>query len=577
MNRPGHRAPPAPLDRLAVWLGFQYPKRSSSTPEFESHPHSSTAPIPPHPSSPHHHAAGRRKAPTPTMSQTRSITALGSAEAALDDDATLHSLGYPRVLTRRMSRFDNFAVSFTIINIIAGVFTGFAAGMGAGGPRSLVWGWLFVSTMVLFVGAAMAEVCSAYPTSGALYYWSAKLAKRHNAAWSWFTGWLNFAGQIGGTAGTDFGAAGFINVLISMVWTSYTPNPRTTLLIFTIVLLVHALANTFTVRLVALLNRVSVWWLIIGVGILVGALVIVPSKHQSVSFIFTQFHNATGISNGLYAGLLGLLTTAWVFTGFDASAHMTEETKSASVSAPKGIVRSIMYSGIGGFILMVTLVWSISNYNSELSSGEPSAQILIDALGATTAKFLLLIVIGALLFCGLANLTSNSRQIFAFSRDGAMPGSRLWHTVNKRTRTPVNSVWLAAACAFVLTVPSLWSTTAFEAIISVNVIGLFGSYAIPIFLRLRLGDGFTPGPWNLGRYGRPVALVAVIWVFLSSILFMLPEQYPFLTVAKFNFAPVALGVVLVVAAVWWFITARRHFQGPINYGTPEELAAQELV
>ena len=515
------------------------------------------------------------------MAQTRSITGLGTAEAALDDDATLHSLGYPRVLTRRMTRFDNFAVSFTIINIIAGVFSGFSAGMGGGGPRSLIWGWLFVSAMVLFVGAAMAEVCSAYPTSGALYYWSAKLAKRHNAAWSWFTGWLNFAGQIGGTAATDFAAAGFINVLIAMQWGTYTPTPRGTLGIFTIILLLHALANTFTVRLVALLNRISVWWLIVGTAVIVGVLVFAPAHHEPASFIFTGFANATGFHSGLYAGLIGLLSAAWVFTGFDASAHMTEETKSAAVSAPRGILRSILYSGIGGFILMLTLVWSITagKYNSELSTstGQPSAQILMDALTSSAAKFLLLIVIGALLFCGLANLTSNSRQIFAFSRDGAMPGSRLWHTVSKRTRTPVNSVWLAAGCAFVLTVPSLWSSTAFFAIVSVNVIGLFGSYAIPIFLRLRLGNGFTPGPWNLGRYGRPVALVAVIWVFLSSILFMLPQKYPFMNRADFNFAPVALLVVLVVAASWWFITARRHFHGPINYGTPEELAAQELV
>lgn len=517
------------------------------------------------------------------MSQTRSVSAgLDSAEAALDDDATLHSLGYPRVLTRRMTRFDNFAVSFTIINLIAGVFTGFGAGMGAGGPRSLIWGWIFVAAMVLFVGAAMAEVCSAYPTSGALYYWSAKLAKRHNAAWSWFTGWLNFAGQIGGTAGTDFGAAGFINVLISMESKSYSPTPRTTLLIFTVVLLLHALANTFTVRLVAMLNRVSVWWLTIGVTVIVISLIAIPTKHESVSFVFTEFHNATGISSGLYAGLIGLLSTAWVFTGFDASAHMTEETKTAAISAPKGIVRSIMYSGIGGFILMLALVWSISNtpsanYDTELNTGEPSAQILIDALGTGTAKLLLLIVIGALLFCGLANLTSNSRQIFAFSRDGAMPGSRLWHTVNKRTRTPVNSVWLAAGCAFILTLPSLWSSIAFNAIISVNVVGLFGSYAIPIFLRLRLGNEFVPGPWNLGKHGRTVALIAVVWVVLSSILFMLPEKYPFMSLSAFNFAPVALGVVLVIAAVWWFVTARRHFHGPISYGTPEELAAQELV
>jgi len=135
-------------------------------------------------------------------------------------------------------------------------------------------------------------------------------------------------------------------------------------------------------------------------------------------------------------------------------------------------------------------------------------------------------------------------------------------------------VWFAGVGAFLLVLPSLWSMTAFFAVVSVNVIGLFGSYAIPIFLRLRRGDDFEPGPWNLGRWGKPVAAVAVIWVFLSSILFLLPESSP-ITWHSLNYAPIALGVVLLISAVWWFVTARRTFNGPISYGTPEELAALE--
>jgi len=494
----------------------------------------------------------------------------------LDDDQRLHELGYPRKLSRRLTWFDNFAVSFTIINIIAGVFTGFGVGFGAGGPRTLVWGWIVVSTLVLFVGMAMAEVCSAYPTSGALYYWAAKLAKRNNAAWSWFTGWLNFAGQIAGTAATDFAAASFINVLISLEWSGYSGTKYTTLGIFAAILLVHALANTYTVKLVGLLNRISVWWLLFGALVIVGFLVFKPSHHQSASFVFTQFENQTGFSSGFYAAMLGLLSTAWVFTGFDASAHMTEETSGAAISAPRGMVRSIAYSGIGGFFLMLALIWSTQNYGDEVGSGTgfPSAQIVLDAVGTSAAKLLLLIVIGALLFCGLANMTSNSRQIFAFSRDGAIPGSHLWHSVNPRTGTPVKSVWFAAVGAFILVLPSLGSSVAFQAVVSVNVIGLFGSYAIPIFLRVRRGDDFEPGPWNLGRWSRPVAITAIVWVVLSSILFLLPESSP-ITWHSLNYAPIALGVVLLVSAVWWFVTARRTFYGPISYGTPEELAALE--
>ncbi|MEU2950902.1 amino acid permease [Streptomyces xanthochromogenes] len=483
-------------------------------------------------------------------------------------------MGYPRKLTRRFHAFDNFAISFTIINIISGIFSAFGFGMGAGGPRILVFGWIGVSVMVLFVGAAMGEIASAYPTSGALYFSAGKLAKRHRGAWSWYTGWLNFVGQVGGTAATNYAAATFIQAFITMQWPSYEGTPQETVGIATAILLLQALANTYTVQLVAVVNRISVWWLLIGMVVIVGALTVKPSSHQPVSFA-THFVNSTGFDNGLYAAMLGLLVTSWTFTGFDGSFHMSEETVQATVNTPKGIMRAIIYSALAGLVLMLALVYAIRDYAAEIGAAAPPVQILVDALGMGTAKLLLLIVIGAMLFCGLANMTSNTRQIFAFSRDGAMPGSRWWHSVSLRTRTPVKAVWLAAACALVLIIPGWWSHTAFTAIVSVNVVGLYLAYGVPIFLRLRLND-FQPGPWNLGRWGRPVAAIAVIWIVLSSVLFMLPQVSP-ITVDSFNYAPIALGVVLLIATVWWFATARRRFQGPVSYGSPDEVAAMDLI
>ncbi|MFF5146792.1 amino acid permease [Streptomyces sp. NPDC013157] len=493
----------------------------------------------------------------------------------LEDDATLHALGYPRKLTRRFQAFDNFAISFTIINILSGIFSSFGFGMNAGGPRILVFGWIGVCVMVLCIGAAMAEVASAYPTSGALYFSAGKLAKRHKGAWSWYTGWLNFVGQIGGTAATGYAAATFIQAFVALQWPSYTPTAHQTVLITALIIVVQGLANTYTVQLVAVLNRISVWWLLIGLVVIVSTLIVMPDHHQSASFV-THFVNNTGFTNGLYGGLLGLLVTSWTFTGFDGSFHMSEETVQATVNAPRGIIRSIGYSAITGLILMLALVYSIGNYDKVASSSAPPVQILIDGLGMGWARAMLLVVIGAMLFCGLANLTSNTRQIFAFSRDGAMPGSRLWHSVSPRTRTPVKAVWLAVACSLALVVPGWWSHTAFTAIVSVNVVGLFLAYAVPVFLRLRLGDDFRPGPWNLGRWSRPVGWLAVVWILLSSILFMLPQASP-ITVDSFNYAPIALAVVLAVATVWWFATARRRFQGPVSYGRPDEVAAMDLI
>ncbi|MEU6083835.1 amino acid permease [Streptomyces sp. NPDC047108] len=483
-------------------------------------------------------------------------------------------MGYPRKLTRRFRAFDNFAISFTIINIISGIFSSFGFGMGAGGPLILVFGWIFVSIMVLFVGASMAEIASAYPTSGALYFSAGKLAKRHRGAWSWYTGWLNFVGQVGGTAATGYAAATFIQAYVSLQWPSYEATGQRTVLITAAILLLQALANTYTVHLVAVLNRISVWWLLIGLVIIVMSLVAIPTHHQPASFA-THFVNNTGFTNNFYAAMLGLLVTSWTFTGFDGSFHMSEETVRATVNAPKGIMRAIGYSALAGLVLMLALVYAIRDYDKAAGASAPPVQVLIEALGTGTAKLLLLIVIGAMLFCGLANMTSNTRQIFAFSRDGAMPGSRWWHSVSPRTRTPVNAVWLAAACPLLLVLPGWWSHTAFTAVVSVNVVGLFLAYGVPILLRLGLDD-FQPGPWNLGRHGKLVAGIAVTWIVISNVLFMLPQASP-VTATSFNYAPIALGVVLLIATVWWFATARRRFQGPVSYGRPDEVAAMDLI
>jgi len=422
--------------------------------------------------------------------------------AVLSDEEELHELGYAQELMRRMSGFSNFAVSFTIISILSGCLTLYGYGMATGGPVVIVWGWPFVGIMTLFVGLAMAEVCSSFPTAGGLYYWAAKLAKRNGPAWSWFTGWFNFLGQVAVTAGIDFGAAFFINAFLALQWNVST-KPWVTIVIYGCVLLLHGLLNQFGIKLVALLNDVSVWWHIIGVLIIVAVLAFVPSHHLPASQVFGHFVNDTGLGVGtLYVVLIGLLLAQYTFTGYDASAHMTEETHQAAVAGPRGIVMSIVVSLFAGWILLIGLTFAIQHYEPERTgaTGVPPAQIFIDAVGNTGGKLLLLIAIGAQLFCGMSSVTANSRMIYAFSRDGALPGSAFWHRVNKRTRTPTNAIWLAAGFAFVLGLPYLKNYTAYAAVTSIAVIGLYIAYVLPTFLRLRQGETFPRGPWDLGRW-----------------------------------------------------------------------------
>ncbi|MEV6106888.1 amino acid permease [Streptomyces sp. NPDC051940] len=487
-------------------------------------------------------------------------TATAAAAAPVADEERLRQLGYTQVLARRMSAFGNYAVSFTIISVLSGCMTLYLFGMNTGGPAVITWGWVAVGLMTLFVGLAMAEVCSAYPTSAGLYYWARRLAPpRQAAAWAWFTGWFNVLGQVAVTAGIDFGAASFLGAYLNLQW-DFEVTEGWIILLFAAILLLHGALNTFGVRIIGLLNGISVWWHVLGVAVIVGALTFAPDSHQSASFVFTEFVNETGFSSGFYVVLIGLLMAQYTFTGYDASAHMTEETHDAAVAGPRGIVRSIWTSWVAGFVLLLGFTFAIQSYETARTSptGAPPAQILLDALGATGGKAMLLVIIGAQLFCGMASVTANSRMIYAFSRDGALPFSRVWNQVSPRTRTPVNAVWLAALGALVLGLPYLINITAYAAVTSIAVIGLYISYVIPTLLRLLQGDRFERGPWHLGRWSRPIGVVAVVWVAVITVLFMLPQVSP-VTAETFNYAPVAVAVVLGFAGVWWLVSARHWF------------------
>jgi amino acid permease (GABA permease) len=480
------------------------------------------------------------------------------------DEDRLAQLGYQQELHRRLSGFSNFAVSFSIISILAGAITSYGIAMTAGGPLAIVLGWLFVGIMVTFVALAMAEVCSAYPTAGALYWWAAALAKRNKPAWAWFVGWFNFMGEVAVTAAIDFGAAITTSAFLGLTFDMEVTKLRT-FLIFLVIIAVHGLLNTFGVSLVRLLSDVSAWWHLVGVAFIVVVLAFVPDHHTSIHDVFFQVKNETGFSfggAGAYAVLLGLLMAQYTYTGYDASAHVAEETHDASRAAPRGIVLSVVVSVVAGFVLLFAITWSIQNYEAERTTelGLPPAQIFIDAVGHNMGTFLLFICMVAQWFCGMASVTANSRMTYAFSRDGALPGSRLWKQVNPRTGTPTNSIWLCVIIAVILVLPSLWNITAYAAATSIAVIGLYIAYVAPVFLRRRNPD-FVPGPWNLGKWSAPVGWIAIVWVIIICVLFILPTAGP-IAAANFNYTIVAVAIVVGAATIWWFASARKWFTGP---------------
>ena len=196
-----------------------------------------------------------------------------------EDEQTLHKLGYAQELFRAMGGFQNFAISFTIISILAGCLTSYYIAFLQGGPIAVTWGWLLVGLMSTIVALSMAEIASAYPTAGGLYYWASKLG---SPAWGWFTGWFNLIGQIAVTAAIGYGLATFGTVLLNY-WFEYPNTKEYIYLLYAIVLGAALLLNLLNVRITSLLNTVSAYWHIAGVLIIVGALIIIPDNHQSFS------------------------------------------------------------------------------------------------------------------------------------------------------------------------------------------------------------------------------------------------------------------------------------------------------
>ncbi|KAG7981152.1 hypothetical protein I3843_05G218100 [Carya illinoinensis] len=506
---------------------------------------------------------------------------LPDSDSIVSDDVRLQQLGYKRELTRGLSAIANFSVTFSIISVLTGLTTTYGTGLTYGGTVTMVYGWPIVGMLTMVVGTSMAEICSAFPTSGGLYFWSAKLCGNDWGPFaSWLTGWFNIVGQWAVTTSIDFSLAQMIQVIILLSTGGkngggYEASKYVVIGFHGGILLLHAIINSLPISWLSLFGQLAAGWNIVGVFVLMILIPCVATERASAKFVFTYFNtdNGDGINNKLYIFILGLLMSQYTLTGYDASAHMTEETKNADKNGPRGIISSIGISILVGWGYILGVTFAVTNISYLLdetndAGGYAIAEIFYLAFknryGNGVGGIICLGVVAvAIFFCGMSSVTSNSRMAYAFSRDGAMPFSSVWHKVNKQ-EVPINAVWLSAFISFCMALTSLGSLVAFQAMVSIAVIGLYIAYALPIFFRVTLArKSFIPGPFNLGRYGIIVGWVAVLWVATISVLFSLPVAYP-VTNETLNYTPVAVGCLFVLTVSSWIFSARHWFRGPIT-------------
>ena len=458
------------------------------------------------------------------------------------DASQLERFGYSQQLLRDMGGFSNFAVSFSVISILTGAVTLYGHGLRFGGPFEMTVGWPLATVMTLTVAASLAELASSFPTAGALYHWSAMLG---GTGAGFLTAWLNTIGQFAITAGIDYGLADFVAGMLD--WPS---DANHVLPLYAAILVSHAALNHVGVKTVGVLNSVSAWYHIAGVILVVGALALLAPR-RDLSFLLVRFTSEPHVYT--YGFLVGLLQAQWTFTGYDASAHVTEETVDPTRNAPWGIVLSVAVSGLAGYVLLTAVTLAIGDLHAAAAADKTFVFILQHALGRPLGNALVWVTMIAMWFCGLASITSNSRMLFAFARDGGLPASKQIAAVSERYRTPHVAIWVSAVAAFVV---AIWSK-AYTAMTALSTIALYASYALPVYFgwrARRAGIWRERGPWHLGRWSSTVNLVALGWVTVVTVLFVLPPNQ----LAGYTFA----GCV-VALGVYWYGSMRARFKGPL--------------
>ncbi|HXE05676.1 MAG TPA: amino acid permease [Bryobacteraceae bacterium] len=468
-----------------------------------------------------------------------------------NDSHDLSRFGYTQELFRDMGGFSNFAISFSIISILTGAVTLYGYGLQMGGPLEMTLGWPIATLFTLTIGISMAELCSAYPTSGAMYHWASALG---GPGAGWFVAWLSIVGLIAAEAGIDYSCAQFM-----LPFFRVAVSPRNIFIAFALTLVIHGLLNQYGVKLVARLNDISVTVHIVGVlAIVVGVFWFAPL--QPVGFLLTPSPAASIKAPFVWLFLLGLLQAQWTYTGFEASAHMCEETSNARRSAPWGIVLSVAVSGIAGYALLLALTFAIQSVPGVLAAKDaqgntiPAAiAILQTALGARIGNGLAALASMAMWFCGLSCVTSASRAVYALARDGGMPKPKFFARVNPKHGTPGPAIWAVVVATIVA---MAWSG-AIPVVTSLSTVALYLAYIIPVILGLRarkhVPSWTESAVWSAGKWGRTLNWCAITYaIFICFVLIMPPNELAGKTLA---------GVVAILTLIYW-LNVRRKFRGP---------------
>ncbi|KAK3709978.1 polyamine transporter tpo5 [Vermiconidia calcicola] len=491
-----------------------------------------------------------------------------------DDERLLARIGYRQELRREFTRWSTVSYAVSILGVLGSQPATYGVPISLGGPATAVWAWFIGSIMAYIIASSVAELVSAYPTAGGMYFVTKHVVPpEHVAIWAWVIGWCNFLGQAAGVASLAYTIGQMILAGASMNSQyadgtyAYAPTSVQTVLVALLTLMVFGIVCSLTTKA---LHRMVLWFapinVLASISICIALLVLTPDK-RSAKFVFTQITDDSGWGNKGFSFLLGFLNVAWVMTDYDGTTHMSEETHDAAIRGPLAIRLAVIVSGVLGWMLNITFGFCLTeSYVEDIvnsPTGLPVAQIFLNAGGRSGGTAMLFFVILVQFMTGASAMLANARMTYAFARDEALPFSSFWSKINPITGTPVNAVWFVAVFCGCLNLIGLGSTQTIYAIFNLCAPCLDLSYIAVIFAHLVYSGKvqFVEGPFTLGRISKPMNVLAISWVLFISVVLFFPTSKP-VTATNMNYAIVVAGFVGTFSLGWWWAGARKKYTGP---------------
>ncbi|CAI7652252.1 unnamed protein product [Penicillium palitans] len=485
-------------------------------------------------------------------------------------NGVLEALGYEPELVRNRSTLQVAFMSFVLAAIPYGLATTFTYPLVGGGPVNIIWGWLAVSLITLCVAASLGEITSIYPTAGGVYYQTFMLSPpSYRRIASWICGWSYVVGNITITLAVNLGSTLFLVSCINVFESAPGVGifQAETYQIFLIFIAVTILANAISAfgnKWLPYLDTFAIFWTLAGMlAIVICVLAVAKEGRHDAEYVFTSFEPESGWPSG-WSFCVGLLQAAYSTSSTGMVICMCEEVQQPSTQVPKAIVGTVILNTVAGFIFLIPLVFVLPDTKvlAALESGQPVPSIIKSAVGSPVGSFLLLLPLIVLsLFCVIGCTTAVSRSIWAFARDGGIPGSIWWKQVNK-DGVPFNAMMLGMVVQILLGFIYFGSTTAFNAFTGVGVITLTVSYACPIAVSLAGGRRHIKnGQFDLGTLGLVCNIVALAWSVLVIPLFCMPSSIP-IAADTVNYAPVVFVAFILIASGWYWVRGYEKYVGP---------------